>query len=62
MMLFGLAVEQLPILAGVGVALVVLLFVLKTLFKLTKVFLGLGCLGILVVLAVVFVLLQGLPS
>ncbi len=59
--LLGLAVGQLLILVGVGIVLMVLLFIFKTLLRLTKTILTLGCLGILIVLAVVFVLLQGIP-
>jgi hypothetical protein len=54
----GLTLEQLLILAGVGVALVVLLFILRALFKLTKAVLRFGCLGIVIALAIVFVMMQ----
>lgn len=54
----GLTVDQLLILAGVGVALVVLLLTLRALLKLTKAVLRFGCLGIVIVLAIVFVLMQ----
>jgi hypothetical protein len=57
---FGLAVEELLILVGVAVALVVLLLVLRTLLKLTRAFLKFGCLGIVVLLAIAFVLMRGL--
>jgi len=54
----GLTLDQLLILAGVGVALVVLLLILRALLKLTKVVLRFGCLGIVIVLVIVFVLMQ----
>jgi hypothetical protein len=54
----GLTVEQLLILAGVAVALVVLLLVLRTLLKLTRAFLKFGCLGIFILLAVTFALMR----
>jgi hypothetical protein len=55
----GLTVKQLLILAGTGVALVVLLAVLRVLLKLTKAFLKLGCLTILILLVVAFALMRG---
>jgi hypothetical protein len=54
----GLTFEQLLILVGVAVALVVLLVVLRALLRLTKAVLRLGCLGIVIVLAVVFAVMQ----
>ena len=56
--MLGLTLDQLLILAGVGVALVVLLLILRALLKLTKVVLRFGCLGIVIVLVIVFVLMQ----
>jgi hypothetical protein len=56
----GLTIEQWLILIGVGVALVVLLLALRVLLRLTRAFLRLGCLGILVLLLVVFALMRGL--
>ncbi|MGD9030090.1 MAG: hypothetical protein PVG25_09775 [Anaerolineae bacterium] len=56
--MLGLTVEQLLILAAIAVALVVLLLVLRTLLKLTKAFLRFGCLGIVVLLAVAFLLMR----
>jgi hypothetical protein len=58
--LLGLTPDQLFILAGVGVALVVLLFVLRALLRLTKVVLRLGCLGIVIIMVVIFVVMRGL--
>ncbi len=52
---------ELLILVGVGVVLLVLLFILKAALKLTKTCLGLGCLGIIVVLAGLFFLLRYSP-
>jgi hypothetical protein len=54
----GLTVQQLLIIAAVGVALVVLLFVLRTLFRLTKAVLRFGCLGVVIILAIIFVAMQ----
>jgi len=56
--LLGLTLEQLLTLAGVGVGLFVLLLVLKAVLKATKVVLRLGCLGIVIILVVVFVVMQ----
>lgn len=58
--MLGLTVEQWLTLVGVAVALVVLLLVLRMLFRLTRAFLKLGCLGILILLAVAFALMRGL--
>lgn len=60
--MLGLGVEQLLILAGIGVALVVLLVILRAIFRLTRVFFRLGCLGVLIVLAVAFLLMRGLAG
>lgn len=57
--MLGLTPDQLLILAGVGVALVVLLVVLRALLRLTKAVLRFGCLGIVIVLAIVFALMRG---
>ncbi len=57
-----MTMEQALILLGIGVVLVVLLLILKAILKLTKTCLGLGCLGILVVLVLAFVVMQGLPT
>jgi hypothetical protein len=56
--MLGLTAEQLLILTGVAVALVVLLVVLRTLLKLTRAFVKFGCLGILILLAVTFALMR----
>jgi hypothetical protein len=57
--MLGLTPDQLLILAGTGVALVVLLLVLRVLFRLTRTVLRVGCLGILIVMAVAFAAMQG---
>jgi hypothetical protein len=56
----GLTVEQLLVLAGIAVALVVLLLVLRTLLKLTRAFLRFGCLGIAILLVVAVLLMRAL--
>lgn len=58
--MLGLTLEQLLTLAGIAVALVVLLLVLRTLLRLTKAFLRFGCLGIVILLAVAFLLMRAL--
>ena len=55
-----LALEQFLILAGVAVALVVLLVVLRAVFKLTRVIFRLGCLGVIAVLVIAYALMRGL--
>mgnify|MGYP006308968713 CR=1 FL=1 len=57
--MLGLTLEQLFIIGGVGVALVVLLFVLRAALRATKVVLRFGCLGIVIILAVLFFVLRG---
>jgi hypothetical protein len=56
--LVGLSVEQLLVLGGVAIALVVLLLALRTLLKLTRAFLRFGCLGILILLVIAFVVMR----
>jgi hypothetical protein len=51
--------DQLLTLISLGVILLVALLVLKAVAKLTKFFLRLGCLGILVILVVLFFVLRG---
>ena len=51
-------VGQLLLLAGLGIVLLVVLFVFNRIFKLTKGLLKLGCLGILVLLLIAFIALQ----
>ena len=58
--MLGLTIEQLLILAGVGVALVVLLLVLRAIFRLTRMLFRLGCLGVVVALIIAFALMRGL--
>jgi len=57
---FGLTTSQLLTLAGLGVVLLVALFVLRAVVKLTKAMLRLGCLGVLVLLAVAFFVLRAM--
>lgn len=57
--MLGLTLEQFLILAAIGVALAVLLLVLRTVFKLARVIFRLGCLGVIIVLAVAFALMRG---
>ena len=54
----GLTMDQLLMLAGLGVVLLVALVVLRTVVKLTRAMLKLGCVGILILLAVVFFVLR----
>ncbi len=54
--------DQLLMLLGLGVILFVALIVLKFVFRLTMNFIKLGCLGILLILAVVFILLWASPG
>ena len=56
--MLGLTVEQLFILGGVAVALVLVLLALRTLLKLTRAFLKFGCLGIIVIVVAAFVLMR----
>ncbi|MGD2146688.1 MAG: hypothetical protein PVH41_08345 [Anaerolineae bacterium] len=56
--MLGLSLEQLLVLGGVAIALVVLLLVLRTLLKLTRAFLRFGCLGVLILLVIAFVLMR----
>jgi hypothetical protein len=55
----GLTVGQVFTLAGIGVILLASLYVLKLVCKLTRALLGLGCLGILILLAIAFFVLKG---
>ena len=60
MEILGLTMGRLLALAGLGVVLFVVLFVLRSVLKLTKTVLKLGCLGILVLLVVAFFALRAL--
>ena len=60
--IFGPTPDQLLILAGLGVVLVVVLLVAKFVFKLTMNFIKLGCLGILVLLLIACVVMLGLSG
>ena len=55
----GLTTDQLLTLISLGVILLVALLILRAAVKLTKVFFGLGCLGILVILVILFFVLRG---
>jgi hypothetical protein len=55
----GLTMDQLLTLISLGVILLVALLILRAAVKLTKALLRLGCLGILVILVVLFLMLRG---
>ena len=59
---FGMTPDMLLVLAGLGVLLVVLLFIIKVVFKLTMNFVKIGCLGILVVLLIACVAMLGVSG
>jgi len=52
--IFGLTADQLLMLVGLGLVLLVALFVLKAVVKLTRALLRMGCLVILVLLIIAF--------
>jgi len=56
--IFGLTPDQILTLVGLGVALLVGLFVLKAVLKLTQALLKLGCLVVLVLLVVAFIAMR----
>jgi predicted tellurium resistance membrane protein TerC len=56
---FGMTPDMLLILAGLGVLLVVLLFIVKVVFKLTMNFVKIGCVGILIVLFIACMVMLG---
>lgn len=56
----GLTMGQLLMLTGIGVVLLVILFVLVTVLKLTKALLKLGCLGVVVLLIIAYFVLRAL--
>jgi len=56
--LLGSTSAQFMTLAGIGLVLLVLLFILGYALKLTKALFKFGCLGILVLLIIAFILLQ----
>ena len=60
--MLGLTLEQLFIMGGVGVALLVLLFVLRAAMRATKVILRLGCVAIVIILGVLFFVLRGVGT
>ena len=55
----GLATDQILMLVGIGVVLIVALVILKVVVKLTEALLRLGCLVILVLLVVAFFTMRG---
>lgn len=57
----GLAAGQLVILAGIGLVLLLVLVVLKFVFKMSSTLLKLSCLGIVVILLSACVVLWALP-
>ena len=57
--IFGLTADQLLMLVGLGVVLLVALLVLKAVVKLTQALLRLGCLVVLVLLVVAFCAMRG---
>ena len=59
---FGLTPNQFLILAGLGVVLLLGLFVLKFVLKLRASFLKLGCLGILVIMLFACIAMWALPG
>ena len=58
--MLGLTGEHILILVAVGVGLLVLLFGLRWIFSLARTFLRLGCIGIVIILIIVFVLMGGM--
>ena len=56
----GLTTDQLLMLAGLGVVLLVALVVLRAVVKLTRAMLKLVCVGILILLAVAFFVLRAM--
>jgi hypothetical protein len=57
--IFGLTPDQILMLVGIGVVLIVALLILKVVVKLTEALLRLGCLVILVLLVVAFFTMRG---
>jgi hypothetical protein len=55
----GLATDQILMLVGIGVVLIVALLILKVVVKLTEALLRLGCLVILVLLVIAFFTMRG---
>ena len=55
----GLTVDQLLMLAGLGVVLLLALVVLRAVVKLTQALLKVGCLVVLVILVVAFFAMRG---
>lgn len=57
--MLGLTVEQLLILVGIALGLIVLLAGLRWILSLARVFLRLGCVGIVMILVVIYLLMWG---
>jgi hypothetical protein len=57
--ILGLTTDQILMLVGIGVVLIVALLILKVVVKLTEALLRLGCLVILVLLVVAFFTMRG---
>ena len=57
--IFGLTADQLLVLVGLGLVLLVALFVLKAVVKLTRALLRVGCLVIFVLLIIAFFAMRG---
>ena len=55
----GLTADQILMLVGIGVVLIVALLILKVVVKLTEALLRLGCLVILVLLVIAFFTMRG---
>ena len=55
----GLTTDQIMMLVGIGVVLIVALLILKVVVKLTEALLRLGCLVILVLLVIAFFTMRG---
>jgi hypothetical protein len=55
----GLTTDQILMLVGIGVVLIVALLILKVVVKLTEALLRLGCLVILVLLVIAFFTMRG---
>jgi len=59
MEIFGLTADQLMMLVGLGLVMLVALFVLKAVVKLTQALLRVGCLVVLVLLIIAFFAMRG---
>ena len=59
MEIFGLTADQLMMLVGLGLVMLVALFVLKVVVKLTQALLRVGCLVVLVLFIIAFFAMRG---